>query len=826
MKISYNWLKDFIETDKSAAEIGDLLTGCGLEVEEIASYNSIPGGLDGIVVGHVLSADKHPNADKLTVCKVDLGNGNPKQIVCGAPNVAAGQKVLVAPVGSTIYPTKGEPFTINKAKIRGEVSEGMICAEDELSLGESHDGILVLPEHYEVGKAAKEYFEIYIDQVFEIGLTANRGDAASHLGVARDLKALGVQWKEFSTSLELTSGTIEKTSSPMSVRAVPIAIGSRTISVSIEDPQTCKRYSGISISGITVKPSPAWLQNRLKAIGLSPFNNIVDAGNYVMHALGQPLHTFDADRIAGAQIIVKKAIAGSGFVTLDKVERKLTGIECMICDAERPLALAGIYGGLDSGISNETKNIFIESAYFDPSSIRKAAKLHGLNTDASFRFERGTDPDCTIKALNYVTELILEIAGGEISSEIVDVYPESIPHRTIAFNPKKSAALIGKEIAEGVIHQILTNLDITVTEVDAHHWELTVPPYRVDVERAVDITEEILRIYGLNNIEMGLEIKSAMSFSEDEFGLNLKNRLANFLTANGFFEIATNTLTKSSYYTEVQLSNAVKLLNPLSNDLDIMRLDVLPSMLESVQYNNNRKNSDLRFYEYAKTYTRTGEANSLNSYTEQKHLAIAVMGQKTTESWNNAKQDFAYFGLKNVLEQVLRQCGLNAISYTFEADERLEQATQLLVKKKPIAVFGQVNTKLAKAFDLDASRSALWYADIDVDALFALAKEVKFKLKPVPVFPQVRRDLALLLNNEIAYSQLEKIALKTEPRLLKQINVFDVYQGDKIEAGKKSYALSFILQDETKTLTDEEIDGVMKRLIKNFEKEAGAVLRG
>ncbi len=825
MKISYNWLKDFIETDKSAAEIGDLLTGCGLEVEEITDHHSIPGGLDGIIVGQVLSTDKHPNADKLTICKVDLGMGNTKQIVCGAPNVAAGQKVLVAPVGSTIYPTKGEPFTINKAKIRGEVSEGMICAEDELSLGESHDGILVLPEHHETGKPAKEYFEIYSDQVFEIGLTANRGDAASHLGVARDLKALGIQWKEFSS--QSLSGTLELTKdSDLSVRAKSRTIEGKAITVTIEDTQSCKRYSGISISGITVKPSPAWLQNRLKAIGLSPFNNIVDAGNYVMHALGQPLHTFDADHIAGAQIIVKKAVAGSNFITLDKVERKLSGIECMICDAEQPLALAGIYGGLDSGISNQTKNIFIESAYFDPSSIRKAAKIHGLNTDASFRFERGADPNCTIDALHYVAQIILEIAGGEISSEIVDVYPEPIPHQTIAFNPKKSAALIGKDIAEGVIHQILTDLDIAVTEVDAHHWELTVPPYRVDVERAVDITEEILRIYGLNNIEMGLEIKSAMSFSEDEFGLNLKNRLANFLSAKGFFEIATNTLTRSTYYTEAQLSNAVKLLNPISNDLDIMRLDILLSILESVQYNNNRKNSDLRFYEFAKTYARNGEANSLNSYAEQKHLAIAVLGQKEPESWNNTKKDFGYFGLKNVLEQIFRQCGLNAISYAFEADERLEQATQLWVKKKPVAVFGQVNSKLAKAFDLDATRSALWYADIDVDALFALAKEVKFKLKPVPVFPQVRRDLALLLNNEISYSQLEKIALKTEPRLLKQINVFDVYQGDKIEPGKKSYALSFILQDENKTLTDEEIEGVMKKLISNFEKEAGAILRG
>ncbi|MBC7383434.1 MAG: phenylalanine--tRNA ligase subunit beta [Bacteroidia bacterium] len=817
MKISYNWIKDFIETNKSAVEVGDLLTGCGLEVENIFTFHSIPGGLEGIIVGHVLSAEKHPNADKLSICRVDLGNENIKQIVCGAPNVAANQKVLVAMVGSTVHPTNGEPFTINKAKIRGEVSEGMICAEDELSLGVSHAGILVLPEHYEAGKAAKEYFEIYSDQVFEIGLTANRGDAASHLGVARDLRALGLQMKAFASTPARTS----KAHVLMQHSLDPI--NHSLIKVTIQDTDGCKRYSGLNIHGITVKPSPFWLQNRLKSIGLSPINNIVDATNFILHALGQPLHAFDADKIAGGHIIVKKAKAGSTFITLDKVERKLTGMECMIYDVEKPLALAGVFGGLDSGINEQTKNIFIESAYFNPGSIRKAAKLHVLNTDASFRFERGTDPNMTLNALHQAASLIMEIAGGNIVSEIIDIYPEPIADRTIIFSPHKSNELIGKEISDEVMQRILTSLEIETTQKDASQWHLSVPPYRVDVERPIDITEEILRIYGLNNIEMDEHINSAMSYSEDVFGLKLINRLADYLSANGFFEIATNSLTTPAYYPAEQLNNAVKLLNPLSNDLAVMRMDMLYSLLESVQYNNNRKNNDLRFYEFGKTYELNGKEQLLNSYHEQKHLAIALLGRKAPESWNITRQEYNYFGIKNILEQVLKQCGFTAINYTFETDERYEYATQLIVKKKVIGVFGQIKKTVAAQFDID---KPLWYADLSVGALTELAKEVKFKLKLVPVFPSVRRDLALLLSKEITYQQLEKIAVKSEPRLIKQINAFDVYDGDKIEEGKKSYALSFLLQDDTKTLTDEEIDGVMRKLISNFEKEAGAMLRG
>jgi phenylalanyl-tRNA synthetase beta chain len=763
MKISFNWLKEYIDTNSSAQEIGNLLTGCGLEVEDISDYYSIPGGLEGIVIGEVLEAVPHPNADKLRICQVNLGNQT-KQIVCGAPNVAAGQKVLVATVGATVYPTKGEPFTIGKAKIRGEVSEGMICAEDELSLGESHDGILVLPNEYEVGKAASAYFEVYADQIFEIGLTANRGDAASHYGVARDLFALGVKKKK-TVLPQLILGQAEN-----------------PYTITIEKDSGCKRYSGIQVNNVQIKPSPSWLQNRLKAIGLSPINNIVDATNYIMHSLGQPLHAFDALEIAGHQINVRKAKVGERMVTLDQTERKMLGHECLICDAVRPLAIAGVFGGLHSGISAETTDIFIESAYFEGSAVRKAAKAHGLNTDASFRYERGTDPNITFEALHDAAALIIEIAGGYVPCAIKDLYPEPIEDRRIVFNPKKSNELIGKEISLETQRKILHDLQIAIQEESATHWNLIVPPYRVDVERAVDVTEEILRIYGLNNIEMGKDVKSAMTFSSDEFGLNLKNKLAQFLSNKGFMEMASNSLTKSAQYNEEQLTKAVKLLNPLSNDLDVMRMDMMPSILEAMQYNNNRKNSDLRLYEIGKTYSKKGESAELGNYLEQKHLAIGLFGKKQPESWNNSKVEFGYFGLKNAVELLAAKAGIAPLNYTFEEDEKFELPTQIRVKKRQIGVMGKVASDMAKKFDLD---KAVWYADLDLDALTELAAESKFKLKPVPVFPAVRRDLAMVLDQTVSYQQLEKIALKTAPQLIKEMNAFDVYEGDKIAAGKK-----------------------------------------
>ena len=810
MKISYNWLKDIINIDSTPGEISQMLTGCGLEVEHLENYQSIKGGLDGIVIGYVKEREKHPNADKLSVCKVDIGTGEDKQIVCGAPNVAVGQKVLVATVGATLYPSKGESFKISKSKIRGELSEGMICAEDEIGLGESHDGILILPENYEIGKPASTYFKVYNDFVFEIGLTANRGDAASHLGTARDLRAI--------TKCEVRSVDCE----------LPAASSQQPIAVSIEDTEGCKRYTGLSISNIEVKSSPEWIQNRLKAIGINPINNIVDATNYVLHELGQPLHAFDADKIIGNKIIVKKAIEGSKFNTLDKVERVLKGYECMICDAEKPLALAGVFGGIDSGISATTKNIFLESAYFDAATIRKAAKGHGLSTDASFRYERGTDPNITIVAIKRLANLIIEIAGGTISSAIIDVYPTKIENTMIDFSLTKSNQLIGKEIEKERVIEILKALDIEIIEDKGEILKISIPPYRSDVTRPADVTEEILRIYGLNNIEIGNDIKSTISYNETENKVKLKNNLADYLSANGFNEIATNTLTKSAYYSEDELQSAVKMLNPLSSDLDIMRLNMLPNVLEALQYNNNRKLSNLKFFEFGKTYykgekTEAGGINLLENYVEKSHLILALTGTVENESWTNNNKPSSYFILKGYVQNIFAKSKINKLEFLSIEHLQYNFAIAVIYKKKQVAVIGEINKNLTNKFDLN---SPVFFADINIDLLMEFNKTEKSFIKSVPIFPTVRRDLALLIDEAINYSQLEKIALKTESNLIKQVNVFDVYKGDKIEKGKKSYALSFMLQDENKTLTDEEIDSVMNKLIKNFEKETGAILRG
>jgi phenylalanyl-tRNA synthetase beta chain len=810
MKISYNWLKDIINIDSTPGEISQMLTGCGLEVEHLENYQSIKGGLEGIVIGYVKEREKHPNADKLSVCKVDIGTGEDKQIVCGAPNVAVGQKVLVATVGATLYPSKGESFKISKSKIRGELSEGMICAEDEIGLGESHDGILILPENYEIGKPASAYLKVYNDFVFEIGLTANRGDAASHLGTARDLRAI--------TKCEVRSVDCE----------LPAASSQQPIAVSIEDTEGCKRYTGLSISNIEVKSSPEWIQNRLKAIGINPINNIVDATNYVLHELGQPLHAFDTDKIIGNKIIVKKAIEGSKFNTLDKVERVLKGYECMICDAEKPLALAGVFGGIDSGISATTKNIFLESAYFDAATIRKAAKGHGLSTDASFRYERGTDPNITIVAIKRLANLIIEIAGGTISSAIIDVYPTKIENTMIDFSLTKSNQLIGKEIEKERVVEILKALDIEIVEDKGEILKISIPPYRSDVTRPADVTEEILRIYGLNNIEIGNDIKSTISYNETENKVKLKNNLADYLSANGFNEIATNTLTKSAYYSEDELQSAVKMLNPLSSDLDIMRLNMLPNVLEALQYNNNRKLSNLKFFEFGKTYykgekTEAGGINLLENYVEQSHLILALAGTVENESWTNNNKPSSYFILKGYVQNIFAKSKINKLEFLSIENLQYNFAIAVIYKKKQVAVIGEINKNLTNKFDLN---SPVFFADINIDLLMEFNKTEKSFIKSVPIFPTVRRDLALLIDEAINYSQLEKIALKTESNLIKQVNVFDVYKGDKIEKGKKSYALSFMLQDENKTLTDEEIDSVMNKLIKNFEKETGAILRG
>ncbi len=810
MKISFNWLKDIIPIQNTPQQVAEMLTDCGLEVEYFEKHESIKGGLQGVVVGLVTEKTKHPNADKLSICKVNIGDGIEKQIVCGASNVAVGQKVLVATVGSVLYPSKGDSFTINKSKIRGELSEGMICAEDELNLGNSHDGIMVLPDEYEIGKNASDYFANYEDWIFDIGLTANRGDAASHLGVARDLKAI--------TKCDLHLKT-------QKIKTAELANSS--FEVEIRDAISCPRYSGISINNVHVNESPDWIKNRLKAIGINPINNIVDATNYVLHELGQPIHAFDADQIIGKKITVKNLPAGTKFRTLDKIERTLTGVECMICDSEKPLAIAGVFGGIDSGINSGTKNIFIESAYFDSRSVRKTAKQHGLSTDASFRYERGTDPNITVTALTRAANLIIELAGGEISSSIVDIYPKEIKHFEIDFSISKSNKLIGKDISKEEIIRILTALEIEIKENNGDKLMLSVPPYRSDVTRDIDVTEEILRIYGLNNIEIGNSYKSIVTFSETENKIKLKNSLADFLSNNGFYEIATNSLTKSSYYNNDELKNAVKIINPLSSDLDCMRMHFLPSFLEAISYNHNRKNYDLKFYEFGKTYfvedkNQSTGVNVLAGFAEKSHLTMAICGRKEAENWNTKNESLNYYNIKSFVVSVLQKSKLKSLDFTFEENSNLDDYTSISYNNKSVASFGLVNEEWLKMFDID---SDVYFADINFDTLLELSKNESFKLKSVPSYPSVRRDLALLIDESVNYDQLEKIAYKSNNSLLKQVNVFDVYQGDKIEKGKKSYALSFILQDENKTLTDEEIDSVIQSLILNFEKEAGAILR-
>lgn len=793
MKISYNWLNSLIDTGLTPEAMEQALTGTGLEVEGVTPYNSIRGGLQGIVTGQVITCEKHPNADKLRVTTVNVGGPAPLHIVCGAPNVAVGQKVLVATVGCTVHPTHGEPFEIKKSKIRGEVSEGMICAEDELGLGESHDGILVLPDTVEIGVPATRYFENYSDYLIEIGLTANRGDAASHLGVARDLRAVtGKQVK------------LPLFSIPASTQLVT--------QVTVED-EDCIRYSGINLSGITVKPSPAWLQNRLKVIGLSPINNIVDITNYVMHELGQPLHAFDADQLAGNKIVVKKVNAGTAFTTLDKTQRTLTGTECMICDAEKPVAIGGVFGGLHSGIQAHTTNIFIESATFHPASVRKTAKHHGLSTDASFRFERGTDVNMTLTALARAVQLILEDAGGTVSSNVVDIYPKPLTPARVDFNLPKLNRLIGQEIPAGEVERILLALDFTITNKTNDTLTLDVPLYRTDVTRHADVAEEVLRIYGLNNIHIPERISLSVGNSNENAIFALRNKLSDYLTDIGFNELVNNSLTKSAYYGDAQKQQAVQLLNPLSNDLDILRMSMLYQGLEVLQYNRNRKQQDTWGYEFGKIYHRTEQG-----FAEEGRLALWMSGKQQAESWHGKAADTTYFTIKSVLQNLLRKAGIRK----WESTNNENGQTIISVQQKTLITFGAVDAKLRKSFDLTED---VWFADINWDLLCTLSIGTSLKLNTVSPFPAVRRDLALVIDKQVTYAAIEKIARKTEQQLLKEVNVFDVYEGDKIAAGKKSYAISFVLQNTEKTLTDEEIDQSMNKLLKQFEKELGAELR-
>ncbi|WP_047545686.1 phenylalanine--tRNA ligase subunit beta [Psychroserpens sp. Hel_I_66] len=808
MKISYNWLKQFLKTDWPAEKTGELLTDLGLEIEGIESYQSVKGGLEGIVIGEVLTCVQHPNADRLKITTVDIGNGEPLQIVCGAPNVAAGQKVPVATIGTTLYTETGESWTIKKGKIRGEESHGMICAEDELGLGASHDGIMVLDNKLKVGSLAADLFEIENDHVFEIGLTPNRADAMSHYGVARDLKA-GFLQKDINT--EMITPSVSS-----------FHVDSRTLKIDIDvkNYDLAPRYCGITIKGIKVEDSPSWLQNRLKAIGLTPKNNIVDVTNYVLHELGQPLHAFDAAKITGNKVVVKTLPEGTKFTTLDDVERELSADDLMICDAEKPMCIAGVFGGAHSGVSAGTTSIFLESAYFNPVSIRKTAKRHGLNTDASFRFERGIDPNITDYALKRAALMIIDIAGGEISSDAMDFYPKKIEDFQVRLSFENTRKLIGQEIPKETIKQILSSLDIKVNNVTETGLGLTVPAYRNDVQREADVIEEVLRVFGYNNIRTTEKLNASISNTSKFEDYKLQNIIGNQLASQGFFEILSNSLTTPKYIAlseQLKEEHNVEMLNPLSNDLSVMRQSLLFSGLEALSYNINRKRDDLKLYEFGKTYHSYDDGR-----IENKHLSLFLTGNKSNSRWNAPVQKSDFFYLKGIINSTLERLGISRHKVSPIKNDVFSEGISLSIGKNKLVDFGIVNKKVLKYFGI--SQEVL-FADFNWDNVINMAKHNDIKFKDIPKYPEVRRDFALLLDNDVKFEDIDKIAMQTEKQLLKDVDLFDVYQGKNLPKGKKSYAVSFTIQDEHKTLTDKQIDKIMNKLQANFEKQLGAELR-
>ncbi|MDX1277867.1 phenylalanine--tRNA ligase subunit beta [Oceanihabitans sediminis] len=808
MKISYNWLKQFINTDWTAEETEVLLTDLGLEVEGITKYESVKGGLEGVVVGEVLTCEQHPNADRLKVTTVNIGAEAPVQIVCGAPNVAAGQKVPVATIGTTLYTEEGEAWTIKKGKIRGEESHGMICAEDELGLGKSHDGIMVLAEDTVVGTPASELFDIEVDQVFEIGLTPNRADAMSHFGTARDLKA-GFTQKDIKVELITPS-----------VSAFHVSNRALKMDVEVLNPELAPRYCGITISGLQVKESPAWLQHRLKAIGLTPKNNVVDATNYVLHELGQPLHAFDTAKISGNRIEVKTVAAGTKFTTLDEVERELHEDDLMICDAEKPMCIAGVFGGMHSGVTEHTTSIFLESAYFDPISIRKTAKRHGLNTDASFRFERGIDPNITEYALKRATLLILELAGGEITSDIYDAYPKKINDFEIRLSYDNARKLIGQEIPEETIKSILSSLDIKIINVTEAGLGLIVPAYRNDVQRESDVIEEILRVYGYNNIEFSTKLNASISNTSKFDDHNLQNIIGNQLASQGFYEILNNSLTTPDYVKldeQLKEEHNVTMLNPLSNDLSVMRQSLLFSGLEALSFNINRKRNNLKFFEFGKSYH-----NYNNNREEYKHLTLFVTGNRSNETWNSLNKPSDFFYLKGTITSALERLGISRFKEAPSKEAVFNEGLTFNLGKNKLVSFGLVKKNILKHFGINQE---VLFADFNWDAILEVAKHNKIKFKEISKYPKIRRDFALLLDENVSFESIHDIAKKTEKQLLKEVSLFDVYQGKNLPKDKKSYAVSFTFQDEHKTLTDKQIDKIMNKLQSSFERQLGAELR-
>jgi len=817
MNISYRWLRHYIDINLSPAEVAKVLTSIGLEVEAVETVEKIRGGLEGFVIGEVKTCQKHPGAEKLSVTTVDIGQEALLNIVCGAPNVASGQHVVVATIGTMVY--KGEEsFQIRKAKIRGIESEGMICAEDEIGLGDSHNGILVLPDCAMVGMPAKTYFKAEPDTMFVIGLTPNRIDSASHFGVARDLAAYLKKDRDITLIRPDIGGfSVDNESYP--------------VEVTIENPDACRRYAGLSISGIKVEPSPEWLQGRLKSIGMKPINNIVDITNFVLHELGQPLHAFDADELRGKKIIVKNLAEGTPFVTLDGVEHKLSATDLMICDGEKPVAIGGVFGGLHSGVTESTRNVFIESAYFDPVSVRVTSKRHNINTDASFRFERGVDPEMTLFALKRCALLVREIAGGKISSAIVDVHPNPIKpvHVRAAFS--NIDRLIGKKIDHDLLASILLSLEFSILSSDDSGFDLEVPSYRVDVTREADVTEEILRIYGYNNIEVSEMLHASLSYSPKPDKDKLVDLISEFLCGNGFNEIMCNSLTRSAYYEKLdtfKTGNLVMIKNPLSNELNCMRQTLLFGGLETIQYNANRQHPDLRLFEFGNCYfyhNERGIRNHLEKYHEVNNLALFITGSRNEPNWTSKEENSSFYQLSAFLENLFAKLGMEAgfdIKPVAGKPDIYADGLSYSINDIPVAELAIIKQSLLKDFDL---RNDVYYAAILWDTLLKIRGDHKIEHRDLPKFPEVRRDLSLLLDKTVTFSRIKEIAFSTERNLLTRLNLFDVYEGERIERNKKSYAVSYILQDPDATLTDERIDGIMKRLMDAYRKELGAEIR-
>lgn len=803
MKISLNWLKQYIDISETPEEISKILTDTGLEVEGLEEIESVKGGLKGLVIGEVLTCTQHPNADKLSLTTVDIGSEEPSPIVCGAPNVAAGQKVVVATVGSTLYPSGGDSFTIKKAKIRGEVSEGMICAEDEIGLGASHAGIMVLDTDLPNGTPAAQYFKLESDYTIEIGLTPNRADAASHLGVARDLKA-----------------ALKKDIKLPEVSEIKPSSKEGGMNLTIANTEACPRYAGLTISGVKVQASPDWLQTKLKAIGINPTNNVVDVTNYVLHSLGQPMHAFDAAAITSNEVVVKTLPAGTKFVTLDEKERKLFAEDLMICNQDEGMCIAGVFGGIKSGVTEKTTTVFLESAYFSPDSIRKTAQNHQLKTDASFRYERGTDPNMPFFALQYATQLIQEVAGGEVVGEVFDIYPEPIDDFKVEVTYHRINQLIGKELANKEIEDILEGLDIKLEDKTSEGFTAIVPPYRVDVQREADIVEEVLRVYGYNNVELQPTLSSSfLSEFPKKDNDSLQLEVSRILSGAGFNEIVTNSLTKHQYAAaseSIDSDNNVHILNYLSEELDVMRQTLMFSGLEVIDRNIKRRQNSLKLYEFGTTYHKKGE-----KYKEYNRLAIFLTGENAAESWLDQSRPVRFHDLSQMVYQLLNKFGMSRLEITDAQSDLWSYGIEISYNKKTVVTLGKVNPKLAALCEV---KQEVFYADFDWQMLrenYPLIVD----FQPLSKFPEVKRDLSLVIDKSVNFEDIRKLSDRNASKLLTRMRVFDVYEGDKIGENEKAYAVSFFLQDQEKTLTDKVIDKTMQRLMTVFEKDLGATIR-